>query len=72
MQEAINHAKELIDCQNEVDSKELERHMDRLKPDINNLLHMYLPEEITVKESEILAMLINEIIWNPRRFLDAK
>jgi len=68
MQEAINMCKDISkdDLQNEPIN------MNDLKPDINNLLHMYLPNDITVGEVEILAMVINEMIWNPRRFLDAK
>jgi hypothetical protein len=43
--------------------------MDRLKPEINNLLHQFLPDDIMLKEVEVLVMVINEMVWNPRNFL---
>jgi len=46
-----------------------EIHMDGLKPAINNLLHTYLPDDITMKESETLAMVINQMVWNPNDFV---
>lgn len=49
-----------------------DRSMDGLKPAINNLLHVYLPNDITIKDADILAMVINEMIWNPQQFLNPK
>lgn len=72
MNEAIRLAAELVNENKVVSLEEKAEHMDRLKPAINNLLHEFLPEDITLKEADILAMVINEIVWNPRRFLDAK
>lgn len=46
-----------------------ELHMDGLKPAINNLLLMYLPDDITISESETIAMVIFEMIWNPNDFV---
>jgi hypothetical protein len=70
MQEAINLSRELINNKVEISEETIKEHMNKLKPEINNLLHQFLPDDITIKESEILALVINEIIWNPRRFLD--
>ena len=62
---------ELVNEKIEVTPEEKQQHMDRLKPEINNLLHQFLPDDITLKEVEVLAMVINEMVWNPRRFLSA-
>ena len=43
--------------------------MDGLKPDINNLLHMYLPDDTTIKQGGIISMVIFEMITNPDYFL---
>lgn len=43
--------------------------MDSLKAEINNMLHMYLPSHITIGQSETLALVINDIIWNPEKYL---
>ncbi len=72
MQEAIKMTQELVNEKTEVTPpEEKQQHMDRLKPEINNLLHQFLPDDITLKEVEILAMVINEMVWNPRKFLGA-
>ena len=72
MQEAIRMTQELVNEKTEVTPEEKQQHMDRLKPEINNLLHEFLPDDITLKEVEVLAMVINEMVWNPRRFLSAE
>ena len=72
MQEAIRMTQELVNEKTEVTPEEKQQHMDRLKPEINNLLHQFLPDDITLKEVEVLAMVINEMVWNPRRFLSAE
>jgi len=46
-----------------------EEDMDRLKPAINNLCHMYLPDDLTLKEVDILAMVISDIIWDPYKYI---
>jgi hypothetical protein len=71
MQEAIRMTQELLCEKPDITIEEKQEHMDRLKPEINNLLHQFLPDDITLKEVEILAMVINEMIWNPRRFLNS-
>lgn len=47
------------------------KHMDNLKPEINSLLHQFLPPDLTLKEVETIALVFNEIIWNPKDFLSA-
>ena len=71
MQEAIKMTQELVNEKKEVTPEEQKQHMNRLKPEINNLLHQFLPDDITLKEVEALGMVINEMIWNPRKFLGA-
>ena len=44
-------------------------HMEGLKPEINNMLHTYLPDDLTIREVDVLAMVINEMVWNPKSFL---
>jgi hypothetical protein len=70
MKEAIKITQELVNNKLEIDEEEQKTNMYQLKPDINNLLYMYLPDDLTLKEVDILAMVINEMIWNPRRFLN--
>jgi hypothetical protein len=71
MQEAIKVTQELVNERRDITIEEKQEHMNRLKPEINNLLHSFLPDDLTLKEIDILAMIINEMIWNPRRFLNA-
>jgi hypothetical protein len=42
---------------------------DNLKPEINALLHQYLPQHITVGQMETLATVINLMILQPEEFL---
>lgn len=67
MEKAKEFIKELQASCSETSQEE--KLMDNLKPAINNLLHMYLPEDITIKECEVLAMVINDMIWNPRNYI---
>jgi len=53
----------------EESTERTETHMDGLKPAINNLLHTYLPDNITIGDSETIAMVINEMVWNPNDFV---
>ena len=69
MQKAIRIAQELVNNETEVTPEKTQQHMDRLKPEINNLLHQFLPDDIMLKEVEVLAMVINEMVWNPHSFL---
>jgi hypothetical protein len=72
MQEAIKMAQEVAEkLEQPINEESHSQHMDRLKPEINNMLHTYLPDHLTVKQVEILANVINEMIWNPERFLSA-
>lgn len=43
--------------------------MEDLKPAVKNLLHTYLPGDITLDEAEDLAICISDMIWNPREYL---
>lgn len=43
-----------------------------LKPAINNMLHMYLPDNITMKESEVLATVIYKMVCEPQEFIKLK
>jgi hypothetical protein len=66
----MQKAKELAQEYQERERPErTELHMDGLKPAINNLLLMYLPDDITIQESETIAMVIFEMIWNPADFV---
>lgn len=48
----------------------LERALNEdLKPEINNLLFQYLPNDITIKDAEILANVIYRMIRFPEDFL---
>lgn len=69
MQKAKELALELQEDFEEQKPERTEMHMDGLKPAINNLLHVYLPDDITMKESETIAMVINEMVWNPYDFV---
>ena len=69
MEKAREKAEELLLNNSEVNEKEHQEHIDGIKPAINNLLHMYLPDDITLKECEILAMVINDVIWSPYKYV---
>jgi len=69
MEKTKELAREIQD-QSEDTSESQETHMDGLKPAINNLLHMYLPDDITIKEAENIAMVMCEMIWNPKDFVE--
>lgn len=45
-------------------------HIDGLKPEINSLLHTYLPENTTLKESDALAMAIMDMVTSPKTYLN--
>ena len=53
----------------EVTPQEKQIFMARLKPEINNLLHQFLPDDITLREIDVLAMVINDMVWNPQKYL---
>lgn len=51
------------------EQQQYEERIKVLKPEINNLLHCYLPGHITIKQAEALAIHIHQIITNPDDFL---
>ena len=51
------------------ESDDYVEHLDELKPRINNLLLMYLPDTTTVKEADTIGMVIFEMLVNPNEFL---
>ncbi len=71
MNEAIKIGIELVSDRITPTEEQTIKHMDELKPAINNLLHQFLPDDITLKEVDIIAMVINEIIWKPKDFLNS-
>ena len=71
MNEAIRIGKEFVEETPTQTEEQTTKHMDELKPAINNLLHQFLPDDITLKEVEIIAMTFNQIIWQPKEFLSA-
>lgn len=70
MEKAKLRTKELVEDYDERKGYTHEETLNELKPEINNLLHTYLPDEITIKQAEILAMVMLEMIMNPKDFLE--
>ena len=68
MKEATDLTQELLSDSLPTE-KEVQEHLNKLKPEINNLLHEYLPDNITLREAGVLGMVIWEILINPKRFL---
>ncbi len=52
--------------------KEVKEFNEELKPEINNMLHCNLPDNVTIKEAGLLAEVIYEMIINPEYFLNPK
>lgn len=71
MEKAKQLAKEFERTEEDAERERFER-MGNLKPDINNLLFMYLPSNISLEQMETLAMVINEMIWHPEKFLTSQ
>lgn len=75
MEQAKKMIHEIQDSFNNTDYLEeskdaLQQSLDEdLKPDINNLLFQYLPDNITIRNAEILATVIYNIIRFPEDFL---
>lgn len=65
MEKAKQYAQELSESGSCNEPKDL----TNLKVDINNMLHCYLPHDVTVGQSEVLAMVIFDIISDPNRYL---
>jgi len=49
---------------------EIQKSKENLKLEINNLLHCHLPGRITLDQTEALAMVIHEMIYNPDDFIN--
>jgi len=71
MEEAKKFIKQYQEDHSEVDTdkERTELFMDGLKPAINNLIHMYLPSNITMGQSEAIAFCIYDMIINPEKYL---
>ena len=72
MEKAKEFAKELIENFDKVDRQVREEMKEKLKPEINNLLHSHLPDDVTVKQVEILGMVIFDMIYNPYDYVGSK
>ena len=56
------------DCK-EILSDNVPNSLDGLKPELNSLLMCYLPEDVTIKEADALAMALVSVITNPYEFI---
>lgn len=74
----MNKAKQLVrEFQEDLESEDIEAANEALeqalnedlKPQINNLLFQYLPDNFTMKNAEILANVIYRMIRYPEDFL---
>lgn len=70
MQKAKELTQELIENQKNSIVHSVEENFSELKPEINNLLHVHLPGDITIDETEVLSMVIFNIITDPKKFLN--
>lgn len=68
MEKAQALAKEVMESQENVSEEVHEKHMDNLKPAINNLLQMYLPAQTTVMQAESIGFVIYDMINNPNQY----
>jgi len=72
MKRAKEKVQELLnDSKKGISEQDYRKHMQELKPKINNLLMEYLPNEISIRDADILGMVMLEIITNPNDFLTA-
>ena len=67
METAIKRTQEL---KSEFSDGDAPLDQNKIKVDINTLLHTYLPGETTIREAEILAYVILEILTCPEIFLN--
>lgn len=77
MHEAKKYVQELLERDAQQDQEQIaelrEKHLDEhLKPEINSMLVQYLPPHITVKDTDILACVIADIIRFPENYLKAQ
>ncbi len=70
MQKAKEVIQEKLHGYEQPTEQEIQEYNEQLKPEINNMLHENLPDNITMKEAGILAEVIYEIILNPDWFLN--
>lgn len=64
MQKAKEYAQEIMSNQ---ESEEI--NFDKLKVEINSLLHCYLPPDTRLRDAETLSIVIYAIITRPEDFL---
>ena len=55
------------DEQPETEPARLKR-MEGLKPEVNSLVHVALPEDMTIRDAEVLSSLILDILCQPRHY----
>lgn len=67
MEKAKQAVKETLDWEREVNP---ETEGENLKVAINNILHMYLLDDITVKEMDALSCVIFHMVKSPREFIN--
>lgn len=67
----VHELQEVYEDENPEDVNEaIQKALDKnLKPDINNLLFQYLPDNIPMKDAEILATVIYRMVRFPEEFL---
>lgn len=68
--ELVQELQEIYDDENPEDVHEaMKKALDEnLKPEINNLLFQYLPDNVSIKDAEILATIIYRMIRFPDEF----
>jgi hypothetical protein len=66
MKKAIELVQEI---QNDRKNRQEESNLGGLKPEINSLLHTYLPREMKLEDSETLALVIFHMITCPQDYL---
>jgi len=67
MEKVIQQFKQLVDSKESNEEREIR--LNELKPEINNLLWEYLPEDTTMKEAEAIAFTIFMLITEHRNFI---
>ena len=69
MKKAKESVQEKLNDYEQPTEREIQEYNEQLKPEINNMLHEHLPDNVTMKEAGILAEVIYEMIINPEKFL---
>lgn len=72
MQKAKESVQEKLNDFEQATERKIQEANEVLKPEINNMLHCNLPDNITMKEAGILAEVIYEMVLNPEWFLISK